>query len=276
MTNFPATDLSAPIVTDSGTPLATNTAYEDSLWAPLGRLRTAARTAGLHLPLGYPDDTPGGGRLPLGSADEPTVRQLASLLAAAGTTPQPAPETPGIDAAAAWLRTCAQAAGVELHLGTPGPGSDGREMLPLGDAGHGTVTRLAEVLEAGTFSLIALAESLRSALAKHGIQAEHTTAEAGTVAIGEISVHDGCTLSLVLDRRRNKYTRVDPDHQYTAEKLADQITDVVRAATGGGFVDAAYLPYCRRCGGESAILLRNLEPRFVQPLITRLNTKAAA
>lgn len=276
MNTLPATDLSAPIVTDSGTPPATNTPFEDSLWAPLGRLRTTARTAGLHLLLGYPDDTPGGDRLPLGSADETTVRKLAALLAAAATAPQPAPETPGMASAMAWLRTCAQAAGVELHLGVPGLGSDGRKLLPLGDAGHDTVTRLAEVLEAGTFGLIALAENLRSALAKHGIQAEHVAAEAGTVAIGEITVHDGYTLSFALDRRRNKYTHLDPDHQPTAEGLADQITDVVRAATGGGFVDAVYLPYCRRCGGDSAILLRSLEPRFVEPLIARLRTRAAA
>jgi hypothetical protein len=269
MNALPDTYLSAQLVIDSGTP-PVNREFEETLWAPLGRLRTAARTAGLHLLLGYPDDV-SGDRLPLGDADETTVRQLAAILT---TATGPAPNTPGLASAAAWLGTCARAAGVELRLGAPRTAPGGREVLSLGDADHSTLTRLAHLIEQHLAGLHQAEDALRRALEKIGVTAEQVAAHAGAIDLGDVTIPEGVALlRQLLPTGWNQ--EIDPDDQSAGEDLATRLTDAVQKITGGGFLDAAYTPYCRYCHGGPTLLLGKLHPRYAQSLTAHIAGAAA-
>jgi hypothetical protein len=273
MNSLPDTDLSTGLVTDSGMLLPTRK-FEDTLWAPLGRLRTAARTAGLHLLPGYPDEVSGGDRLPLGDADETTVRELAAILTTAGTTTGPPPGTPGLSGAAAWLGTCAQAAGIGLRLGTPTTAPGGREVLPLGDAGHSTLTRLAHVIEQHLAGLYQAEAALRRALETVGVTAEQLAAHAGAIDLGDFTIPEGVVLLRQLDPN-GWIPDSDPDDQCAGEDLATRLTFAIQKITGGGFIDAAYTPYCRYCHGGPALLLGSLRPRHAQSLTAHITGAAA-
>lgn len=274
MNAMPDTDLSTGLVTDSGTQPPAAAADEDNLWAALARLRAAAQTAGLHLMPGYPDETAGrADRLPLGDAVDSTVRELAAILAAAATVPQPAPEQSGIAAAATWLRACAQAAGLNLQPGTPRDGADGQQRLPLGDADHATATRLADLIEQHLTGLYRAEDGLRAALETIGVTPQ-LTATAGTIGLGNLTVPEGTALlrQLVPDR---EVQEADPDDQCAGEDLAAHLTDAVTKITGGGRIDAAYTPYCRYCHKGPALLLGRLRPPHAQALTAHLTGAAA-
>ncbi|WUH90291.1 hypothetical protein OG900_09400 [Streptomyces sp. NBC_00433] len=265
--------MSAQLFTGSGTFPATRE-FEETLWAPLGRLRTAARTAGLHLLLGNPDEVSGGDRLALGDADETTVLELAAVLTSAATATAPAPETPGLAGAAAWLGTCAQAAGVELRLGGPRTAPGGREVLSLGDADHSTLTRLAHVIEQHLAGLHQAEDALRRALEKIGVTADQVAAHAGAIDLGDVTIPEGVVLLRQLVPT-GWIQEIDPDDQSAGEDLAARLTHAVQKITGGGFLDAAYTPYCRYCHGGPALLLGRLRPRYARSLTAHIAGAAA-
>lgn len=269
---MPATDLAADLITDASTAPAT-TEFEATFWAQLGRLRTAAQTAGLHLSLGCPDGVPGGERLPLGDADEATARELAAILNTASATGPTAAEATGIAGTAAWLRTCATVAGIELRLGVPRSGADGRERLPLGDADHATTMRLADLIEQHLSDLYTAEDELRSALETIGVSAEQLASDDGAINLGDVTIAEGVVLlrRLAPDHQAQE---VDPDDQHAGEELARRLADAVKEITGGRFI-VAYTPYCRNCHDGPALLLGKLRPHSAQALTAHLIQVAA-
>lgn len=266
MSTLPDTDLSAALVTDSG--------FEDTLVASLGRLRTLARIAGLHLTLGYPDESTTGDRLLLGDVVETTARELASMLTPVNDTPHPAPDAPGIAGAAALIRAAAKAAGIDLRPGTPRTGSDGLVRIPLGSVDHDTAERLADLLERHMASLYATEQALRTALEAVGIHAEQLRCDDGVICLGDITVSQGVDLLRHLSPGET-FPDADPDDYTAGTDLAVRLSDTVRQITGGGFLDTAYTPYCRRCHSKAALALGRLEPGHAQALTAHL-TRAAA
>ncbi|WP_225850129.1 hypothetical protein [Streptomyces sp. HPF1205] len=261
MSTLPDTDLSAALVTDSG--------FEDTLFAALGRLRTIARIAGLHLTLGYPGETPTGSRLPLGDVTESTARELAALLTPASDTASPTPGAPGIAGAAVLLRAAAEAAGIDLLLRAPRIGSDGLARIPLGSVDHDTALRLAHLVEQHMTGLYETGQALRAALEAVGITADQLVADDGAIQVGDITVPEGVALLRHLSPGET-VPDADPDDHAAGEDLAARLSDAVKQVTDGGFLDAAYTPYCRRCRSEAALVLGRLEPKHTQALTAHL------
>ncbi|MEC3997204.1 hypothetical protein VSR01_28360 [Actinacidiphila sp. DG2A-62] len=257
-------DLTASVLTDNtGDTHDSAISAEAGLVAALGRLRTAARTAGLHLSLGYPVATTDGNRIPLGDAGEATVRTLARLLSgtatASTTDPQPNAELgmePGVAPAGRWLHAAARAAGVELAAGAPRTAADGTPALPLGSLDRDGTVRLAEAIEAHLTGLHATVWRLTAALSGIGVAARPRL-ESGQVALGEITVPDGVLLLHRLHPDSPIPEQADPDDLTAGEQLADQLADALRPAATG-LVDVAYAPYCRRCHTEPALILGRL------------------
>lgn len=264
--------------TPPSTPLpaapGTDVAFDDSIYAPYGRLLTAVRIAGLRLDLGEPRETSRGDRFALGDVDEQTAHLLADLIAAHS----PVPDLPGqggtdIAGAGRRLRAVAQAADLDLRPGDPHNGRDGRRLLPLGDADHATMTRLADLVGASLAGVYEAEDALRSALNAIGVAAEQLAADAGALVLGEITVADGDRLLQRLFPGAH-HGATDPDDHQAGLILASRITAAVNAATGGGFLNAAYCPCCRKCRAEAAIELGRLGPQVAQRLTARLQEGA--
>lgn len=237
---------------------------EDGAYAVLGRLRTLARIAGLHLPLPYPDDATGD-RLLLGEVSEATVRHLTALLAEPGTPPVPVPDAPGIDGAARCLRAAAREASIDLPVQQPQVGPDGLVRLPLGGVGSATASRLADIVERHLSAQFAVEAALQAALSAIGVRAGQLSADGGVITIGEITVPEALVLlhRLTPDQPPSDF---DPDDSQAGVDLADRLTRAIEKVTDGGFLNAAYTPHCRRCHGQPAILLGTLTPPHARTL----------
>lgn len=252
--------LTARLVTD---------AYPIHIHSARERLHTLVLLAGLRLDLGYPDDTPGQERLPLGATDEQTLAALAAHIAPALAREQPAP---GIAGAAEMLHAASEHAGLALRPGDPQTRPDGSGRLPLGAVDLATATRLADLLEESCADLLEAADALGAALAAAGVTSE-VAAFGGKVRLGEITVPEGAVL---LQRLVPGTTiaDVDPDDQVTGEDIADRLHAAVKATTGA-FLEAIYAPYCRRCSeGPSLLLNTRLSPDHARELACRLNDPA--
>lgn len=262
-------------LTETELPTEPLTGSVNALYALLDRLRTLTRIAGLHLTLGYPNESPGGDRLPLGDVDEATVRDLAAILTPVGAALEAPHETNSISGAAAWLQAAAQAAGIDLFQSAPASPKrpDGQDRLPLGNVNHDTATRLADVIEQHLADLYTTEDALRTALAAVGVTADQLSATGGVIEVGDITVPEAGALLRHL-APGTQVQATDPDDQRAGEDLATGITEAIRAVTGG-FIDAAYTPYCRRCRSEAAILLGKLEPPHAKALTAYLTRDAA-
>lgn len=265
MSTLPGTDLSAALVTDSS--------FEDTLFATQGRLRTLARIAGLHLTLGYPSETPAGDRLPLGEVVETTARELATLLGSSSGMAVPAFDAPGVAGAAAFLGAAAEAAGIALRPGTPRTGPDGLARIPLGCVDHDTATRLADLVERHMQPLHETEQALRAALETAGLTANQLVADDGAIQVGDITVPEGVALLQRLSPG-DPVPDADPDDHAAGEDLAHRLTTAVKQVTGG-FLDASYSPYCRKCRSDAALTLGRLEPEHAHALTVHLNQTPA-
>lgn len=262
----------------NGPSAATSTAaFGDSVFAAQGRWRTVARVVGLHLTFDHPDETPHDNNpLLLGDATEAAAWELAALLGASSDTPTPVISTEGIASVAQCLQTAAQAADIELHLGTPRIGLDGQVRLPLGVVDCDTAARLTDLVEQHLSGLYEVQEALQGALESVGVDAARMSVEDGVIVLGDIGVADGATLLLCLKPADPLLLQdIDEDDPLGCGQLADRLTHAVRTVTGGGFIDAAYTPYCRNCRTGPAILLGRLAPQDAQALTAYLVRNAA-
>ncbi|WNI19968.1 hypothetical protein [Actinacidiphila sp. ITFR-21] len=273
MTTLPAADLSTPLLTDVG---LTDAAFAATIYAALGRLNGLARTAGLQLNPGFPDEE--GTSVSLGDADETTVVRLAGLLSTAPAPAPPASGNPpeavdGMDGAARTLLTAARAAGVELTPGAPRTGDDGRNWLPLGHIGHAGAMRLADVIEHHLAGLFEAEQALRAALSTAGVTAGRLSADIGAVDLGDITIPGAVALlrRLLPAGRVPDVPDTDPDDPPAGEALAGHIARAVTAVTGRPF-DASYTHPCHWCSHGPAIVLGRLQPADAQALAARLTT----
>jgi len=267
MSTLPDTDLSTALVTDASDAATIDEAEN--------RLRHVTRLAGLRLPIGFPRQAPDGERLPLGRVDEPTARDLAALITTCGNTDDPAPDTPGITGAASLLRAAAKQAGIALHVGDPMADPDSHGQLRLGDIDQVTAAGLADLIEAQLADLVAAAADLQTALDAVGVTI-HATAANGIIRLSEIDVAEGWTLLSHVAPDQVVPDEVDVDDYAAGDDLAHRLTAAVKIVSQGGFIDAAYAPFCRRCRQEAALVLGGrLTPDQAQRLTTHLLRDAA-
>ncbi|SEO93398.1 hypothetical protein [Actinacidiphila rubida] len=249
-------------------PLLSNTlltdSYADGLHAARERLHTLMGVAGIQLHLGYPDETPRADLLPLGTADERTVAELAAHICPAVDG---AERTAGILHAIELLQSAASQAGLALQVGEPQVHQGGSGRVQLGLIDHATVTALAALIEHSCTSLVEAAGALDSALSAIDVTAS-AIARGGAVHVNEITVPEGVVLLRHL-APENAIGDIDPDGQAAGEDLADRLDKAVKAMTGGIF-DAAYSPYCRKCSESPSLLFEGrLKPSQAPGLPSR-------
>ncbi|MEU8887306.1 hypothetical protein [Streptomyces sp. NPDC048442] len=184
----------------------------------------------------------------------------------------PLPTQEDTAAAARALRQALSAASLSIHaeLDVDGQGP----YVHLERASAASATALAELVNKGMRPAHKTCKALEKVLRACGLTgfSRPPAVLNGLIVLGEVPAATADKLACLLGAppAPDDFVGEEVTEGLEAEALLSRLNDAFRKATGGGFMDMKFLPYCPRCGGDPGVELGDLTVPTARRLVKAL------
>lgn len=184
----------------------------------------------------------------------------------------PLPSQDDAAAAARMLRQALSGAGlsIQAELAVDGQGP----YVRLDRASAASATELAELIGEGMHRARKTRKALEKAFLARGLTgfSRPPSVQNGLIVLGEVPAATADQLAVLLGAppAPDDFVGEEVVEGPEAEALLDRLDTAFREATGGGFMDMSFLPYCPRCGGDPGVELGDLTVPTARRLVKAL------
>ncbi|MCB5911058.1 hypothetical protein [Streptomyces pinistramenti] len=135
-------------------------------------------------------------------------------------------------------------------------------------------TELARLIRKGMRGTYKVAAQLREAARAHGLDDfPNPSVHNARIHLGDLSIPTADRLACALGAPPQPVLEEIPDWP-EGQQLLDRLHSAFKKATGGGFMDMYFHPYCQRCDEDPVVSLGDLTVRTARRFVTALRRSA--